>query len=213
MHRLIVTSATYRLAGTGRAAEANAAKDPDNVHLWRRSPVRLESQAVRDSVLSLADALDPKLGGPPVLPDKQADSKRRSLYFFHSNNDRNPFLTTFDEALVTDCYRREQSIVPQQALAMSNSRLVLDQSRPIADRVTKHLAATGRPADDETFTRTAFLLLLAAEPVGKELAACSRALDEWRKLPEAGSGEAATAFARANLVWVLLNHNDFVTVR
>jgi hypothetical protein len=213
LHRLIVTSATYRLAGAGRTAEANAVKDPDNMHLWRRTPVRLESQAVRDSLLSLADALDSKRGGPSVLPAQQADSKRRSLYFFHSNNDRNLFLTTFDEALVTDCYRREQSIVPQQALAMTNSRLVLDQSRPIADRVAKHLAASDRPADDETFTRAAFLLLLAAEPTAKELAACSRALDEWRKLPEAGSGSAATAFARSNLVWVLLNHNDFVTVR
>ncbi len=213
LHRLIVTSATYQLAGTGPAAEANAAKDPDNVQLWRRTPVRLESQAVRDSLLSLADSLDPKLGGPSVLPAQQADSKRRSLYFFHSNNDRNLFLTTFDEALVTDCYRREQSIVPQQALAMTNSRLVLDLSKPIAERMTKHLAASGRPANDETFTRAAFLLLLAGDPTDKELAACSRALDEWRKLPEAGSGAAATAFARANLVWVLLNHNDFVTVR
>ncbi len=213
LHRLIVTSATYRLAGEGRAAGANAAKDPDNVHLWRRTPVRLESQAVRDSLLSLADALDSKLGGPSVMPAQQADSKRRSLYFFHSNNDRNLFLTTFDEARVTDCYRREQSIVPQQALAMTNSRLVLDLSRPIADHVTKHLAASGRPADDETFARAAFLLLLAADPTAKELAACSGALGEWRKLPEAGSGAAATAFARANLVWVLLNHNDFVTVR
>jgi hypothetical protein len=213
LHRLIVTSATYRLAGAGGAAEANAAKDPDNVQLWRRPPARLESQAVRDSLLSLADTLDPKVGGPSVLPAQQADSKRRSLYFFHSNNERNLFLTTFDEALVTDCYRREQSIVPQQALAMTNSRLVLDLSRPIADRVAKHLAASGRPADDETFARAAFLLLLAAEPSAKELAACARAVDEWRKLPEAGSGAAATAFARSNLVWVLLNHNDFVTVR
>ena len=84
---------------------------------------------------------------------------------------------------------------------------------PIADRVTKHLAASGRQADDESFARGAFLVLLAAEPTAKELAACSRALDEWRKLPEAGSGAAATAFARANLVWVLFNHNDFVTIR
>jgi mono/diheme cytochrome c family protein len=213
LHRLIVTSATYRLATAGPAAEANTIKDPDNVQLWRRTPVRLESQAVRDSLLSLADTLDPKVGGPSVLPAQQADSKRRSLYFFHSNNERNLFLTTFDEALVTDCYRREQSIVPQQALAMTNSRLVLDVSRPIADRVAKHLAASGRPADDEPFARAAFLLLLAAEPTAKELAACARAVDEWRKLPEAGSGAAATAFARANLVWVLLNHNDFVTVR
>ncbi len=45
------------------------------------------------------------------MPGEQAASRRRSLYFFHSNNERNLFLTTFDEAAVKECYRREQSIV------------------------------------------------------------------------------------------------------
>jgi hypothetical protein len=41
----------------------------------------------------------------------------------------------------------------------------------------------------------------------------TRALDEWKRLPEAVQGGDPTAWARANLVWVLLNHNDFVTLR
>ncbi|ADV64173.1 protein of unknown function DUF1549 [Isosphaera pallida ATCC 43644] len=213
LHRLIVQSATYRLASSAHGAESNRARDPDNLHLWRKTPIRMESQVVRDSLLALADQLDDQMGGPSIPSDQQADSKRRSIYFVHSNNERNLFLTMFDEAMVTDCYRREQSIVPQQALAMTNSRLVLDCSRPIAERITRFLVAQGQPASDEAFLHEAFLLILAVEPSDQERQDCLHALAEWRTLPEAGVDEAATNFARANLVWALLNHHDFITIR
>jgi len=218
LHRLMVQSATYRMSSTLHDAQASLAKDPDNAGLWRRLPIRLESQVVRDSLLSLAGTLDPTLGGPPVMPDQQADSKRRSLYFFHSNNERNLFLTTFDEARVTDCYRREQSIVPQQALAMTNSSLVLDVSEPIAAgierystlvRAEDHGSSNSKPSDSD-FIRAAFLFLLASEPSESELAASLRAMEAWRSLPEAGHGETAEKYSRTHLIWVLLNHNDFV---
>ena len=141
LHRLIVTSATYRMSSETTGAKPNVAKDPDNVFWWRRNTIRLESEVIRDSILSLAGTLDLTMGGPPVASDKQEDSRRRSIYFFHSNNERNLFLTTFDGALVTECYRRNQSVVPQQALAMTNSRLVLDSSKPIAERISKAISA------------------------------------------------------------------------
>jgi hypothetical protein len=115
LHRLIVASATYRMSSSLAGNEASAARDPDNAYLWRRNPIRLEAEVVRDSLLSLAGVLDPTMWGPPVPPDQQNDSRRRSVYFFHSNNERNLFLTTFDGAGVKECYRRDQSIVPQQA--------------------------------------------------------------------------------------------------
>jgi len=213
VHRLIVGSATYRLSASAAGAEEALAKDPDNVWHWRRTAARLESQAVRDSILALAGTLDGRLGGPPVPAADQDASTRRSLYFFHSNNERNLFLTTFDEALVKECYRREQSIVPQQALALSNSRLVFDAAGPIADRIAGYLAARGGPADDDAFVRQAFVLLLGADPDEAEAASMCRALREWTGLPEAGDGATAEFFARANLIRVLLNHNDFVTLR
>jgi hypothetical protein len=211
LHRLIVESAVYRLASApaGPRAEAAFAKDPENRLHWRRTPTRLESQVVRDSLLSLAGTLDSAMGGPPVPASAQAGSTRRSLYFVHSNNERNPFLTTFDDASVKECYRREQSIVPQQALALSNSRLVLDAARPIAERLTRQVVS----ADDRDFVQTAYLVLLGAESSEVEEAAMTRALAEWAKLPEAAQAGDATAWARAHLVWVLLNHNDFVTLR
>jgi hypothetical protein len=159
-------------------------------------------------VLSLAGTLDLTMGGPPVATEKEDDSHRRSIYFFHSNNERNLFLTTFDEALVTECYRRDQSIVPQQALAMTNSRLVLDCAKPIAERISKNVRQKGADVDDAPFIRSSFSLLLGSSPSDAELSASQEALKEWRKLPK-----LTAADVRSYLVWSLLNHNDFVTLR
>ena len=231
LHRLIVTSAAYRMDSTLAGASAELARDPDNRHWWRRTPIRLESQVIRDALLTHAGRLDTTHGGPTVGSSDQAQSRRRSLYFHHSNNDRNLFLTTFDEALVKECYRRETSIVPQQALALLNGRLVGDCAPDIA----RNLASTSPDPSDEAFVRHAFEQLLGFEPGPAELQAALEAL----RGPFAGSaGEAggkvgpatgasavkaqktqaqaqqdALMPARAQLVWSLVNHGDFVTLR
>jgi hypothetical protein len=208
LHRLIVGSSAYRLSSSVAGGEDALAKDPDNTHQWRRGPGRLEAELVRDAILAHSGELDPIMGGPPVSPDAQGDSKRRSLYFYHSNNDRNLLLTTFDGAAVKECYRREQSIVPQQALALSNSRLVQDAARKIADRLSASPLGASAAAADDAFIRQAWLELLAVRVGEAELASCRRALDRWRALDPADTGAA-----RAHLIWTLLNHNDFVTLR
>jgi hypothetical protein len=200
LHRLIVTSATYRMSSSLAGGGASAAKDPDNRFWWRRTPIRLESQAIRDSLLALSGSLDSTLSGPPVLPAGQAASKRRSLYFFHSNNERNLFLSTFDEAEVKECYRREQSIVPQQALALTNSQLVRESAPKIA-------ALLASP-DEAAFVRQAFAVLLGIKASDAEVAASAGALEAWRKLPN-----STPENARANFIKALINHNDFVTLR
>ena len=202
LHSLIVESAVYRMSSSMAGAESNSVKDPENRYWWRRVPIRMESQLVRDSLLSIAGILDSTMGGPSIPADQQAASTRRSLYFFHSNNDRSLFLTTFDEALVKDCYRREQSIVPQQALALSNSQLALDASQQIAQRLSN-----GVP-EDEDFARSAFRVVTGINAGEAEITASVSALESWRKL-SGGSPETA----RANLIWALINHNDFVTLR
>ena len=231
LHRLIVTSAAYRMDSTLAGASAELARDPDNRHWWRRTPIRLESQVIRDALLTHAGRLDTTHGGPTVGSSDQAQSRRRSLYFHHSNNDRNLFLTTFDEALVKECYRRETSIVPQQALALLNGRLVGDCAPDIA----RNLAATSPDPSDEAFVRHAFDQLLGFEPGPAELQAALEALRGpfARSAGEAGGkvGPATGASAvkaqktqaqaqqdalmpaRARLVWSLVNHGDFVTLR
>jgi hypothetical protein len=208
LHRLIVNSATYRMSSAENGREANIAKDPDNVYWWRRNTIRVESEVIRDSILSLAGTLDLTKGGPSIPPENEANSLRRSLYFFHSNNDRNLFLTTFDAAQVTECYRREQSIVPQQALALTNSRLVLDSAKPIAAKIAASLKSHAPNVDDATFIGSAFLELLGDPPDAAELHASEQALAQWRQSPKTTAEDARSYF-----VWSLLNDNDFVTLR
>ena len=176
-HRLIMTSATYRLSSSVAASKDNLGKDPDNHFGWRRTPLRLESQVVRDSILALSGRLDTAIGGPSVLPKEQAASTRRSLYFFHSNNDRDRFLTAFDEASVKECYRRDQSIVPQQALALANSSLVHDSLAGIVARLS---TVRGTELDDAAFTRHAFLVLLGISATEAEVTSCLVAIEDWR---------------------------------
>ena len=207
LHRLICTSAAYRMGSSIAGADAALKADPDNRLLWRREPIRLEAQVVRDGILALAGMLDSTMGGPPVKEADQPASRRRSLYFWHSDVSRNVFLTTFDDASVKECYQRDQSIVPQQALALSNAGLVHDAAAAIVER----LQPSGSPADDAAFVERAFTTILHRGPSADEMAACEAALAKWRTAPKPAAGPADPA--RVLMVWALLNHNDFVTLR
>lgn len=202
LHSLILKSSTYRLSSSMADNRVATEKDPENASWWRRLPQRMESQSVRDALLAISRNLDFRIGGPSISSNQQPTSPRRSLYFFHSNNDRNLFLTQFDEALVKDCYRREQSIVPQQALALINSQLSIDT----AQQLEKILSREG--VDDERFVQLAFRLIVGIDPSQHECKASLDALQVWKNRPQ-----GSDALARRNLVWTLINHNDFVTLR
>ena len=203
IHRLIVTSQAYRMSSSAAGRDASAKLDPENRHLWRQNPVRMEAQAIRDGLLHLAGELDRTLGGPAVPVAAQDTSRRRSLYFFQSHNEHHKFLSQFDDANVLECYRRTESIVPAQALTLSNSKFALTMADAIAKRI---------PAADD-FVTTAFETVLGASPSAEEKAACDAALAEWRRVLKEQKHPDPAAKARANLVAALLNHNDFVTVR
>jgi hypothetical protein len=98
--------------------------------------------------------------------------------------------------------------VPQQALAMTNSQLVLESSRPIAVKISKAISPQGAKVDDATFVRSAFLVLLGVSASDAEIDASLSAIKEWRALPKVTPGSV-----HANFVWSLLNHNDFITLR
>ncbi len=205
LHRLIVTSEAYRRTSSARGADpATLAADPENRLYWRMNPTRMEAQVVRDSLLRLAGSLDETMGGPTVPSNNEA-SRRRSLYFFHSHNDYPKFLATFDDASVLECYRRSESIVPAQALALSNSKLALS----MAGRITVQNGTT----NDPEFIRWAFETILGEAPTPDERAACEQTLAQWRAILKARNTTDPNLRARVNLVQALLNHNDFVTIR
>lgn len=193
LHRLIVTSEAYRLSSSNAAADpATLSADPTNAFYWRANPRRMESQLLRDSLLHLAGALDLTPGGASIDPD--AGGFRRSLYFKHSRDDQHKFLSMFDDADFLACYRRAESIMPQQALALSNSKLALEMAGKIAARIG---------GEGDAFSSNAFETVLCRAPDGDELAACRDFLNSHPR-PDR---------RRAGLVHALLNHNDFVTVR
>jgi mono/diheme cytochrome c family protein len=206
LHRLMVTSQTYRLASSTREAVAQRGIDPENRHYWRMNSIRMEAQLVRDSLLALAGDLDPTLGGPP-LPAK-SEHRRRSLYYFHSHNEENKFLTLFDNANVLDCYRRSNSIVPQQALALQNSRL----AQQAAERIAVRLDSPAHDSDD-AFVRVAYALLLAQTPTSSEAEECRAALAELHSLALKEKRPNPRRFARAAFVHAILNLHDFLTIR
>jgi hypothetical protein len=210
LHRLLVTSNTYRLlSGSAGATAATIAADPENRFYWRMNSTRMEAQVLRDSLLHLAGLLNPTMGGPPLDPMREEASCRRSVYFIHSHNDYHRFLSMFDDASVLECYRRAESIVPQQALALSNSKFALDMATRINDCLNQKVGNAG----DAEFVSAAFATVLAATPTAQERAECERALAAWKNLLDLQKQPDAISKARADLIRALVNHNDFITVR
>ena len=201
LHRLIVTSRTYRLKSTTSGADAKTlAADPGNQVYWRMNARRMEAQVVRDSLLHLAGVMDPKSGGPSLDPVDGV--RRRSLYFKHSRDQQNKFLKTFNDADHLQCYRRSESIAPQQALALSNGKLIIEMAGLIAGKIKS-----------EEFVMEAFELVLGRKPDKAESRECQTALEALMVVAtKAGKANPAQR-ARRGIVHALLNHNDFVTVR
>jgi hypothetical protein len=197
LHRLIVTSSTYRMASTTHETEEGA-RDPDNIYLARISSRRLEAEAVRDNLLYVAGALDLARGGPEIDEKLGLQSKRRSLYLRSAPEREVPFLKVFDGPNVTECYERRPSVTPQQALAMLNNELSLSQVGTIVEKLDKECG----PNSDQ-FIANAFRLVLARTPTDAEMAVCREFLDASEGSPR----------AREKMVLALLNHNDFVTIR
>ncbi|MEZ5940803.1 MAG: PSD1 and planctomycete cytochrome C domain-containing protein [Planctomycetaceae bacterium] len=209
IHRLIVLSDTYgQRPLNAEASSASREFDPENKTYWYANPTRVEAQVVRDSLLSLAGELDVTMGGPSI-PVNDIKSRRRSLYFVHSHNEHQQFLSTFDDADVLECYRRAESIVPQQALALENSEFAREMSQAIAARIEKE----SPELDDAQFVQQAFRQILCTTPTDEETAVSVRILKQFEELARSKNVNEPTTKARVNFVQALVNHNDFVTVR
>jgi Protein of unknown function (DUF1553)/Protein of unknown function (DUF1549)/Planctomycete cytochrome C len=221
LHREMVTSSIYRL-DSGTLDTRNLAADPENRYLWHMNSRRMEGEAVRDSVLATSGQLDRTMGGP-VLDDSQGQTScRRTIYFRFNTEYRLQFLDQFDAASTTECYQRPESVIPQQALALSNSALALNQSRRLARQLTQAASEPG------AFVIAAFEQVLGRACTAAEQARCEQFLRDQAEVlkhpaqlhafpigpdpPTLPSTNPAQR-ARENLVLVLYNHNDFVTIR
>jgi len=226
LHRLIVTSSTYRMDSVYDPASAKI--DPENRYLWRANTRRMEAEAVRDSVLYVSGQLDVTPGGPDLDPNLGLTNKRRSLYFRHSMEKQVEFLNTFDQVPPAECYERPETVMPQQALALSNSALSVAQARVLAAALWKQVADRPTAQANRDFVSAAFQQVLGRSPSTTERTECEGFLSaqagllaDTRKLTPFTTGipgtvppaKEAAQRARESLVHVLFNHNDFVTIR
>jgi mono/diheme cytochrome c family protein len=208
LHRLIVTSATYRQSSA--VNPKSTVVDADNALCWRMNRRRLEAEAVRDSLLLAAGKLNLSLFGPSFqdfviekpehsphyeyqLHDpNDPKTQRRSIYRFIVRSQQQPFMTALDCAdpsMLVD--KRNQTITPLQALAMLNDQLTLVMARCLAERA----ARSGNDAD--TQVTQAFRIALSRSPGPEELASLAA---------------YSKTYGLANACRVILNLNEFMFV-
>jgi hypothetical protein len=227
IHRLMVTSGAYRMQSyTKDLQDQNAKIDPENRYLWRMNEQRMDAEVVRDSLLSIAGKLDPTMGGPDIDAGKGLESYRRSVYFQATPDKQVTFLKVFDQANPNECFQRNESIVPHQALALANSKLSLQVSGVVEEQITKRTGPTA--ASDSKFVADAFELMLNRPPSPAERTESLNFLREQERLfldpkkltpIQTGAVDAMKPEtdphlrAREDFVHVLVNHTDFVTIR
>jgi cytochrome c553 len=202
LHRLIVTSNTYRQDST--VTPPLAARDPQNLLLARGPRVRLEAEVIRDSMLKAAGLLSPKMDGPGVRPPQPEgvtevaygaptwqpsqgeDRHRRGIYTFQKRTAPFAFTTTFDGPSGEACIaRREVSNSPLQALTLLNDPMFVEIAQALG-----RLAATAGPDDAARFdllARRLFSRSLEAD----EAALFADYLAEQRRRLAAGELDAA----------------------
>jgi hypothetical protein len=186
----------------------------------------MQAEVIRDSLLSIAGKLDTAMGGQEIEADKGLESQRRSVYFQHTPDVQVTFLKVFDEANPNECFQRNESIVPHQALALANSKLSLHVARTLERQLTKQ--AGEAEAADSKFIAETFDVILNRPPSAAERGESLKFLRQQeelfqdpKKLTLVATGPAGEIKpesdphlrAREDLVHVLLNHTDFVTVR
>jgi hypothetical protein len=198
MHRLIMTSSTYRQDSLGRTDENY---DPNNRMLWRYPPQRLEAESIRDSALFVSGSLNSKVGGPsvfPPLPDGRpipaggwkvspglGDHVRRSVYIFVRRNDRFPLLEAFDFPDTHEpCACRNQTMTAPQALALLNGDQPAKWAYAFASRI---LVEAG--SDRASQVRLASRIAFSRDPDALEMHAAIEFLDRQTRLLESEDSE------------------------
>ncbi|WP_417377762.1 DUF1553 domain-containing protein [Gimesia sp.] len=230
LHRVILTSETYQRSSKGVPSDHhNLTQDRDNLLLWKYPTNRMEAEVVRDSIFYLAGDLDPTMYGQELEQDQGLITNRRSLYYSHHGEAKMEFLELFDGASATDCYQRTTTVMPQQALALTNSTLAVQKARMIAEQLwAQSVSIQSLDQKQGTFINNAFKLILSRPANESEQSAATAFLSRQQSLysPEktkaaltdskrdyAQPAHSPAARARESLVHALLSHNDFVTIR
>ena len=230
LHKLIVTSATYRQSSKVRPELEKI--DARNRLLSRQARLRVNAEVVRDVCLAASGLLSPKVGGPSVFPPQPDgvykftqidkgwrpstgdDRYRRGMYTYFWRSAPHPQLVTFDapDASVT-CTRRNRSNTPLQALTLLNDAGFYEYAQGLAGRIVRE-----ESGDDTARLRHAFRVCLSREPSERELSRLQSFLARQQADFAAKPGEAKAVSPKApdRAAWVmvarvLLNLDEFIT--
>lgn len=200
LHRLILTSSVWQQSSTRDSWDPRGPQiDPANQLLWRMRPLRLEAEALRDSMLFVSQTLNLQAGGPGFKPyiapeanlarnikgegypknaRDDASTRRRSIYMFHKRLIPYPMFQAFDRPdLMTSCARRQNTTVAPQAMVILNDRFVRAVARDFAKKILAGLNRSGAPIEGakldkgqaEVMIGQAFEAAFARLPTSKEV--------------------------------------------
>ena len=180
MHRLILQSNTYRQSIHHPEFDRFQKIDPENRYYWRWNMLRLEAEAIRDSVLAVSGQLNPLMGGPGFFPrinkellegavtwfepSPPEERNRRSLYMYQQRSLVLPLVKVFDGTQLDEsCAAREVTTVTPQVFVLFNSQFAHEQSRRLAGRI---IAEVGDDPGQQL--EQAFQLALQRSPTPSE---------------------------------------------
>ena len=219
LHRLILSSKTYRLSSS--SSEEAVAVDPDNRLHWRFDRRRLDAEAIRDAMLAISGELDLSRPVPHPFPEitewnwSQHEpfkavypSRHRSVYVMTQRQFRHPYLALFDGADTNHSTgRRTSSSTPQQMLYMINNSFVRDRARALAGRL---LASSD---DSVARIRLAHRLVLNRPATSLDVEQGLSFVDDSRNaLALDGVAGEIDRELWSSYGWILLTSNEFVYV-
>ena len=204
LHRLIVTSSTYRMSSAGNAD--GLARDPNNDLFWRYDMRRLTAEQVRDSVLVASGQLNRKTFGPSFYPNlsqevlqtqsrpgenwgksSEQERARRSLYIHAKRSLQVPLLTAFDlPDPDSSCEARFNTTQPAQAFALLHSGFLHEQAGKLAERVRMTVGTE----DSRAQIGQAIRFVLGRQPTEVELEEGVALLDKLQSKHQSSDEEA-----------------------
>lgn len=193
IHRLILTSSTWKQSSIHPRERDIQLTDSANRYLWRMFRRRMDAESLRDALLASSEELDLRAGGPgfvaSVSPEAleglsrkgsawsaspESEQRRRSLYMFSQRSLLPPMMTAFDLCDSTlPCGRRDTTIVAPQALTLLNNEFSHNRSEHLAARILN----TAERSVEQHITEV-WQQILQREPGVEELGAASRHLEQ-----------------------------------
>lgn len=204
IHRLIMTSAAYQQSAAGNPAKVAA--DPENAMFFRRTPQRLEAEAVRDSALAVSGLIDRTMYGAGTLDE---NSKRRSIYFTVKRSKLVNSMVVFDapEPLASQGNRPTTTVAPQALLIMNSP-----QARQWAVAFARRVESEAKSADASDLVDRAYLLALGRLPQAPESRAAVGFISKGAARYESVGKQGPRSLALADFCQAVLALNEFVYV-